>query len=65
MIVTLTTTSSARDEGTIIVFTGTGEAGETVVFAVDHRPAGALIDAVLFEGSLDVEVEPWQILAVR
>jgi hypothetical protein len=48
---------------TVYTFLGTDpETGENIVFAVDHRPAQAIIDAVEAEGEITVEVEDWQIL---
>lgn len=51
-----------QDHGTIVVFTGTDPDGRTVTFGVDHRPAQGLFDALNFEGTLDVQVDDFQIL---
>jgi hypothetical protein len=52
-----------RDEGTIIVFTGTAENGDRVSFGADHRPAWALYEGVLEEGEAQAEVESYQVLS--
>lgn len=44
------------------VATGTDEAGNTVRFGIDHRPAAGLIDLLAEEGEVACEVEEWQIL---
>lgn len=55
----------ARDEGTIIVFTGTDdETGDRVTFGADHRPATALYEAALEQSEpVAAEVEPYQVLS--
>lgn len=51
-----------RDEGSVLVFTGTAENGDRVSFGADHRPAWALYENVLEEGEAQAEVESWQVL---
>lgn len=51
-----------EDHGTIVVFTGTNDDGDTITFGVDHRPAQGLLDALDTEGTIDAEVESWQVL---
>lgn len=51
-----------RDEGTVLVFTGTAENGDRVSFGADHRPAWALYEGVLEEGEAQAEVESYQVL---
>jgi hypothetical protein len=53
----------ARDEGTIIVLTGTDEqTGDRVSFGADHRPATALYEAALEQDEPVVaEVDDWQV----
>jgi hypothetical protein len=53
----------ARDEGTIIVLTGTDEqTGDRVSFGADHRPATALYEAALEQDEPVVaEVDGWQV----
>lgn len=47
---------------TVLTFIGTDpETGENFFFAVDHRPAQTIIDAVRTEGEIQVAVEGWQI----
>jgi hypothetical protein len=54
----------ARDEGTIIVFTGTDENGDRVTFGADHRPATALYEAALEQDEpVCAEVESWQVIS--
>ena len=52
-----------RDEGSVLVFTGTAENGDRVSFGADHRPAWALYEGVLEEGEAEAEVESWQVLS--
>jgi hypothetical protein len=62
-----------RDEGTICVFAGNTEDGERVTFAVDHRPAQQLVDAMFdpdtgnetaaYNEGIMVDVEGWQVLS--
>lgn len=60
-------TKPVRDEGSIIVFQGLTERGTEVLFAVDHRPAQILLDALEAddgdEGAVVASVAPWQIIA--
>lgn len=51
-----------RDEGTVLVFTGTAENGDRVDFGADHRPAWALYEGVLETGEAEAEVESYQVL---
>lgn len=41
------------------------ETGEDIVFAGDHRPMRGLAEAVQSGESVEVELEPWQILERR
>jgi hypothetical protein len=53
----------ARDEGTVIVFTGTDENGDRVTFGADHRPATALYEAALEQSEpVCAEVDDHQVL---
>lgn len=50
------------DVGTIVIFEGVAATGERVRFAADHRPAGAIIEAI-FAGELPVcDVPEWAVL---
>jgi hypothetical protein len=55
---------STRDEGTVVVFTGTDEeTGDKVSFGADHRPAQELYDAALEQSEPVVaEVDDFQVL---
>ena len=56
--------TTGRDEGTVIVVTGTDENGNRVTFGGDGRPMEHLIKGVLIDGSaVAADVENWQILA--
>ena len=50
------------DEGSVVVFGGTTESGRYVTFAVDHRMAEPLAQAVVMDEEAIAEIEPWQIL---
>ena len=52
----------ARDEGTVIVMTGTGPDGEQVTFGGDRRAVEALAEGVYAEGEATAVVEPHQVL---
>ena len=58
---------SARDEGTVMVLTGTAENGDRVTFGADRRPADDLADAVVnsLDGEITAEVESWQVLSTN
>lgn len=64
MIVTVTEADLAEvsDQGSIVLFVGTTEAGKRVRFGVDHRMAGGLYEAVQVEGEVPAEVEGWALL---
>ena len=51
-----------RRSGSVWVFFGTTESGDSVTFAVDHRPAQGLLCLIEDHGSIPVVVESWQIL---
>lgn len=51
------------DEGTVVVFSGTTEAGEHITFAVEHRMAGPIAAAITFDEEATAMVAPWQILS--
>jgi hypothetical protein len=55
---------NARDEGSVIVFTGTDDAtGDRVTFGADHRPARDLYEAALEQSEPVVaEVDDFQVL---
>ena len=55
--------SKPENHGTIKVFTGTTESGDTVRFGVDHRVAQGLRCLIEDHGSIPVVVESWQILS--
>ena len=59
----VTVTEIVRDEGSIVLFRGLTDDGTAVVFAVDHRPAQALVDGMLNdEEDVIAFVEAWQIV---
>jgi hypothetical protein len=67
MNVTVTTTDLvyARDEGTVLVVTGTDEdTRDLVTFGVDHRVFSGLYNAANDDEDSQVtaQVEPWQVL---
>jgi len=62
MIVTVTDGTEVRDEGTVLVFTGDTEDGRTVSFGVDRRIGLDLYAYLADAGSVNAEVEGWQIV---
>lgn len=62
MKLTVTADAPVRDEGTILVFTGEHRDGRKVTFGVDRSIGLDLYGYLADTGSVDVEVEPWQIL---
>ena len=69
----ITVTEFVRDEGTIVVFRGVNEDGKDVTFAADHRPAGAILQALQaaaaehpeIRESVVAEVEDYLVLSVQ
>ena len=53
------------DQGSVVVFSGTTEAGEHVTFAVEHRMAAPIAAALTFDEEAIALIEPWQILSHR
>lgn len=52
-----------QDEGTILLFLGHTQ-DEDVLFAVEHRAAAWLLDAVAqLDDDVEVEIEAWQVLS--
>lgn len=65
VIVTEADLAEVSDQGSVVLFVGTVEDTERRVrFAVDHRMAGGLYEAVQVEGEIRAEVEGWQMLGV-
>lgn len=61
----VTVDTIVRDEGTIVIFSGTDEAGREIHFGVDHRLAIPLADGLLNDPTPPVcYVAPWQVLSV-
>lgn len=62
----VTVTEIVRDEGSVVLFRGLTDDGAAVVFAADHRPAQAIVNALIEGDGDDVVcfVEPWQIVGV-
>jgi hypothetical protein len=60
----VTVTGLVQDEGTIVVLSGLDEDGCNVVFAVDHRPAQAILDALEAGEEPVAEVPDWAFLRV-
>lgn len=62
---TVTVKRLVEDQGTIVVFEGETESGDTVWFGADHRPAHAMLERGLqVDGEpMQVELEPWQVIA--
>jgi hypothetical protein len=60
--VTIADLANGQDQGSVWVLTGTAEDGARVTFAGDHRPMRGLADAVMEQGEVSAEVEPWQVL---
>lgn len=63
MILQLDSQCLVRDEGTVIVLTGTDEQGRAVTFGADHRQARNIIEAAS-HGVIEAEVEGWQVLSI-
>lgn len=55
-------TRLVEDQGTIVVFEGTTENGNTIWFGADHRPAQDIADALQRGEAPEVEVEGWQVI---
>lgn len=53
---------TARNEGSVLLVTGTTEDGTRVRFAGDHRPMAGFLAVVEDEGEATAEVESWQVL---
>lgn len=70
-MIAVTVTGLERDEGSVVVLTGTDEEGAEVSFAADHRMAQAILDHLAAcdeDESLDppvAAVEEWSILPRR
>lgn len=58
----LTVEYPVRDEGSVVVLLGTDDNDEQWLFAADHRPAQAIIEALEADEPVEVEVESWQLL---
>lgn len=57
------------DQGSVVVFEGyeidaNGDQGNTVTFAVDHRMASDLVDALFDDETPTIYIEDWQILSI-
>jgi len=57
--------ATAHFDGSMIILTGTGPAGERVTFAGDARPTAELLNYLASPESdeADVDVETWQVLS--
>ncbi|HET7110253.1 MAG TPA: hypothetical protein VFI41_05240 [Gemmatimonadales bacterium] len=55
-------TELVADGGSVVVFAGLDSDGARVTFAVDHRPAQELVNAMLNDEEVIAFVEPWQIM---
>lgn len=65
VIVTEADLADVSDQGSVVLFVGTVEDTERRVrFAVDHRMAGGLYEAVMVEGEVRAGVEGWQMMGV-
>lgn len=63
MTLTVTSDGAAVEyHGTVVTMTATDADGKAVRIGVDHRPAQDLIEHLWDVGTVDVEVEPWQIV---
>jgi hypothetical protein len=60
--VTVADLAAGQDHGSVWVLTGTADDGARVTFGGDHRPMRGLADAVMEQGEVEAEVEPWQVL---
>lgn len=60
-------TDILRDEGTVVVFSGitNDDASREVTFALSHRYAQAIANALASGFDVNVELEGWQILGSR
>lgn len=61
----VTVTEIVRDEGSVVLFRGLTDDDTAVVFAVDHRMAGDIIEALINgdgDESVGVIIEAWQIV---
>lgn len=61
----ITVTDVVADHGSVVVLRGIEhETDRTVTFAVDHRLAQAITEALAAGEDVEVDVEDWQILAL-
>lgn len=57
----LTVTELIADQGSVVLFKGVTDEGETLTFAADHRCAQALVEGLSVDDDVRVAVEGWQI----
>lgn len=59
----VTVTDLVADQGTIVLLGGTDEHGHRVVFSADHRPADAILAAVISDDEPVIAAVPsWAIV---
>jgi hypothetical protein len=61
-VLELQVTGPVRDEGTVFLLKGVDAQGDSWVFAADHRPAQAILEALEADEVVEVSIEDWQIL---